>query len=61
MRRYQPEIIFVSAGFDAHFADPSPQMLVSTRGYFEIATVYANWRMSCAAAGSSTRSRVATT
>jgi len=36
VRRFNPELIFVSAGFDAHFADPLAQMLVSTPGYFEI-------------------------
>lgn len=39
MRRFLPELIFVSAGFDAHFADPLAQMLLSTRGYYEIATL----------------------
>ena len=39
LRRFRPQIILVSAGFDAHFADPLAQMLVSTRGYYEIATL----------------------
>jgi acetoin utilization deacetylase AcuC-like enzyme len=39
LRRFQPEFILVSAGFDAHFADPLAQMLVSTRGYYEIASL----------------------
>ncbi len=39
VRRFQPQLIFVSAGFDAHFADPLAQMLVSTRGYYEIASL----------------------
>ncbi|MEK7248177.1 MAG: histone deacetylase, partial [Chloroflexota bacterium] len=37
LRRFQPELILVSAGFDAHFADPLALELVSTRGYYEIA------------------------
>ncbi len=39
VRRFQPQLILVSAGFDAHFADPLAQMLVSTRGYYEIASI----------------------
>ncbi len=38
MRRFKPDLILVSAGFDAHFADPLAQMLVSTQGYYDIAT-----------------------
>jgi acetoin utilization deacetylase AcuC-like enzyme len=37
LRRFRPELILVSAGFDAHFADPLALELVSTRGYYEIA------------------------
>jgi len=33
VRRFQPELILVSAGFDAHRADPLAQLLVSTAGY----------------------------
>lgn len=39
VRRFRPEFILVSAGFDAHFADPLAQMLVSTRGYYAIASM----------------------
>ena len=39
VRRFRPEFILVSAGFDAHFADPLAQMLVSTRGYSQIASL----------------------
>jgi acetoin utilization deacetylase AcuC-like enzyme len=39
LRRFQPQFILVSAGFDAHFADPLAQMLVSTAGYYRIATI----------------------
>ncbi|MGH2669358.1 MAG: histone deacetylase family protein, partial [bacterium] len=38
-RRFRPQLILVSAGFDAHFADPLAQMLVSTRGYYDIASL----------------------
>jgi acetoin utilization deacetylase AcuC-like enzyme len=37
LRRFQPDLILVSAGFDAHFADPLALELVSTEGYYEIA------------------------
>ena len=39
LRRSQPQLILVSAGFDAHFADPLAQELVSCAGYFEIASL----------------------
>lgn len=31
---YRPEILFLSAGYDAHQADPLGQQQISTRGYF---------------------------
>lgn len=37
LRRFQPEMVLVSAGFDAHFADPLALELVSCEGYYEIA------------------------
>lgn len=39
LRRFRPQLLLVSAGFDAHFADPLANMLVSTKGYFEIASL----------------------
>ncbi|HEU4760214.1 MAG TPA: histone deacetylase [Dehalococcoidia bacterium] len=39
VRRFRPQLLLVSAGFDAHFADPLAQMLVSTGGYCDIATL----------------------
>jgi acetoin utilization deacetylase AcuC-like enzyme len=36
VRRFQPEIIVVSAGFDAHWADPLAQMRVSTGGFVQM-------------------------
>jgi acetoin utilization deacetylase AcuC-like enzyme len=39
VRRFKPQFVFVSAGFDAHFADPLAQMSVSTAGYYQIATI----------------------
>ena len=38
MRRFRPELILVSAGFDAHRADPLAQMAVSEVGYRALAT-----------------------
>jgi acetoin utilization deacetylase AcuC-like enzyme len=38
VRRFRPQLIFVSAGFDAHFADPLAGILLSTRGYYDIAS-----------------------
>jgi acetoin utilization deacetylase AcuC-like enzyme len=39
VRRFQPELLLVSAGFDAHYADPLAQELLDTRGYYEIASL----------------------
>jgi acetoin utilization deacetylase AcuC-like enzyme len=39
VRRFQPQFILVSAGFDAHFADQLAHLLFSTRGYYEIGTL----------------------
>ena len=41
LRRFQPEIIIVSAGFDAHWADPLAEMRVSTSGFVEMSQVLA--------------------
>ncbi len=38
VRRFDPDLIMVSAGYDAHWADPLGAMLVSTTGYASIAT-----------------------
>jgi acetoin utilization deacetylase AcuC-like enzyme len=35
-RRFQPDLILVSAGFDAHWADPLGRMLLSVSGYAAI-------------------------
>ncbi|MFQ5880007.1 MAG: histone deacetylase [Dehalococcoidia bacterium] len=36
-RRFRPQLILASVGFDAHFADPLAQMQLSTAGYRELA------------------------
>jgi acetoin utilization deacetylase AcuC-like enzyme len=36
LRRYDPELILVSLGFDAHWVDPLAQMRLSLAGYGEI-------------------------
>jgi len=36
LRRFRPELILVSAGFDAHWADPLAEMRVSTAGFVVI-------------------------
>jgi acetoin utilization deacetylase AcuC-like enzyme len=35
-RRFAPEMLFVSAGYDGHWSDPLTDQGVSTRGYFEL-------------------------
>ena len=37
--RYRPDLILVSAGFDAHWADPLASMLLSIEGYTELARI----------------------
>ncbi len=39
VRRFRPQLLLVSAGFDAHLADPLAQMRLDTRGYYEIASL----------------------
>ncbi|MDH4183092.1 MAG: histone deacetylase [Nitrospinota bacterium] len=34
--KYRPELILLSAGFDAHVADPLGGMAISTEGYYQI-------------------------
>jgi len=36
VRRFRPDVILVSVGFDAHWADPLAQMRLSLQGYGEI-------------------------
>jgi acetoin utilization deacetylase AcuC-like enzyme len=36
-KKFRPEIIFVSAGFDGHFADPITGLGFSTPGYYQFA------------------------
>lgn len=36
VQRFRPDLILVSLGFDAHWADPLAQMRLSTAGYSEI-------------------------
>ncbi|MDH5637336.1 MAG: histone deacetylase [Nitrospinota bacterium] len=36
VRKYGPDLILVSAGFDAHAADPLGGMFLSTQGYYKI-------------------------
>jgi acetoin utilization deacetylase AcuC-like enzyme len=36
VENFRPEMLFVSAGFDAHWSDPITSLGLSSRGYFEI-------------------------
>jgi acetoin utilization deacetylase AcuC-like enzyme len=36
VRRYAPQMIFISAGFDAHWADPIGSLALSVAGYAEL-------------------------
>jgi acetoin utilization deacetylase AcuC-like enzyme len=37
IRQFKPEMIFVSAGFDAHFSDPLTTLTLDTKGYYMLA------------------------
>ncbi len=37
MKEFQPEVTFVSAGYDAHYSDPLGGMCLSSKCYYEIA------------------------
>ena len=41
-KRYKPQIILVSAGYDAHWADSIASMQVTTSGYTKMATILKN-------------------
>lgn len=36
VKKFRPQLIFVSAGFDAHWNDPITSLGLSTRGYYEM-------------------------
>ncbi len=36
LEAFQPEMIFVSAGFDAHFSDPLTTLTLDTQGYYQL-------------------------
>lgn len=36
LRVFQPEMLFIAAGFDAHFSDPLTSLTVNTQGYFNL-------------------------
>jgi len=38
-RRYKPDLILVSAGYDAHWADPLAGMRLSTAGFYRLITI----------------------
>lgn len=42
IKDYRPELILLSAGYDAHEADPLGQQQISTRGYFMLSQRLAN-------------------
>src|SRR5207237_6181584 len=43
LKRFKPELILVSAGFDAHWTDPLGMMAVSTTGFVEMVRKLAGW------------------
>lgn len=43
VERYQPELILVSAGFDAHAGDPLAGLQISTEAYGQLAKLITEW------------------
>jgi acetoin utilization deacetylase AcuC-like enzyme len=43
LERFEPQMILISAGFDAHWLDPLGQLLVSTNCYGDIISQLSNW------------------
>lgn len=43
LERYHPELILVSAGYDAHASDPLGSMGVSSKGFGQMAALLAQW------------------
>ncbi|MGD2058502.1 MAG: histone deacetylase [Anaerolineales bacterium] len=41
LQRFEPDILLVSAGYDAHWKDPLASMQVTSEGYFELARMLA--------------------
>ncbi|MBN2499606.1 MAG: histone deacetylase [Anaerolineales bacterium] len=41
--RFQPQMLLISVGFDAHWRDPLAQLLLSTNGYALIVKTLADW------------------
>jgi acetoin utilization deacetylase AcuC-like enzyme len=37
VQRFQPEMLFISAGYDPHFSDPITTLTLNTKGFFQIA------------------------
>jgi acetoin utilization deacetylase AcuC-like enzyme len=37
LTQFQPEMIFISAGFDAHFSDPLTSLTLDTKGFYMLA------------------------
>ncbi len=46
-RDFDPELIFLSAGYDAHWKDPLGGMRVTTNGFAEIVREVSDWAGSC--------------
>ncbi len=47
-RRFRPQFVFLSAGYDAHWVDPLAAMRLSVRGYAHLAAVLRQIAQECA-------------
>ncbi len=62
LRGFRPQLILVSAGYDAHFADTisGAAMRISCAGYAALTQRLVDWQASCAKDASSWRWKAAT-
>lgn len=47
IEQFKPEMLFVSAGYDAHFSDPLTTLTMNTQGYYELTRRLAALADSC--------------
>lgn len=47
VRRFRPEVLFVSAGYDAHWRDPLSAMQLSVSGYADLVYELMEWADAC--------------
>ena len=59
-KNFKPDLIFISAGFDAHLTDPLGQLRLEDEDFVSMTRIVKQWADECAADGSFRASRAAT-